>query len=52
LSTNAFIDEDFKALSAVCGGSNEPSFLKARSVGFTTSSVAQVDSYLEKNVTP
>jgi hypothetical protein len=46
-----FSDEDFKMASVVYGGSNETSVLRARSVGLT-SSLVQVDSSLEKKVTP
>jgi len=34
---NAFMDEDFKAASVLCGGKNEHCFLTARSVGLETS---------------
>jgi len=51
-SKNVFIYEYFIAVSAVCGGSSEPSVLTARSVGLKTSSMAQVGFSLEKKMSP
>jgi hypothetical protein len=51
-SRNAFSDEGFTAASVVCGGFNEPSVLTLQSVGWMTSSMAQVSISLEKEVTP
>jgi hypothetical protein len=48
---NCFNDEDFKASSVLCGGSNEPSVLTAGAVGLTTSSVAQLDRSVGNKVT-
>ena len=50
-SRNTFSD-DFKTVSVVCGWNNEQPVVTARSVGLTALSVAQVDSSLEKMVTP
>ena len=50
-SRNDFSDEGFKTVSFVCGGFNKPSVLTLLSVGWVTSSVAQVGTSLEKKVT-
>ena len=39
-------------VSVLCGGNNERCVLTALSVSVTSSSVAQVDSSLEKKLTP
>jgi len=51
-SGNAFSDEDYKASSALCGGSNEPSVVTAQTLGLTTPSMAQVDTSVGLKVIP
>jgi hypothetical protein len=51
-SGNGFNDEDYKASSALCGGSNKPSVLSAQTMRLRAPSMAQVDTSVGLKVIP